>query len=215
MVFWFRFRGTNGKSWRGRAMRKIVFFVHTTLDGFIANANDELWERFPWGEDEMAFTNDFFRSTDTWVLGRKMYEIIVPWWSAVAAGTPPEDASLITARDQEFADLLKGMTKVVISKTLGDAGCERIVINDNVGEALLSLKQQPGKDILLSCGPGLLAPLADQSGLIDQYMIVVHPAVLGTGKHLFGDLRRELPLQLLEAKVFPAGCVLLRYHPSS
>lgn len=86
------------------------------------------------------------------------------------------------------------------------------MIRENLVEELSRLKEQQGKAIVLSCGPDLLAPLAQQPGLIDQYLIVVHPAILGTGKHLFRDVQQELPLQLLETKVFDGGCVVLRYQ---
>ena len=70
----------------------------------------------------MAFNNALFRIADTWVLGRKMYEGIVPWWDAVAEGAPPEDATALTETDLEFAALQRGMTKVVLSRTRDDAG---------------------------------------------------------------------------------------------
>lgn len=144
-----------------------------------------------------------------------MYDVIVPWWTAVADGAPVEDAEVITARDREFADLMRDMTVVVASRTLREEGGARIVIGEDVVEQISGLKQQPGKDILLSCGPGLLAPLAQQPGLIDQYLIIVHPAALGSGKPVFGELRRELSLELLETRVFAGGCVALRYQPTA
>jgi hypothetical protein len=55
------------------------------------------------------------------VFGAKVHEAIVPWWDAVAAGTMDEDAGVLTARDQESADLLQGMIKVVVSTTLDSA----------------------------------------------------------------------------------------------
>ena len=66
--------------------------------------------------------------------------------------------------------------------------------------------------ILLSCGPGTLASLAATPGLIDEYLIAVHPAVLGDGPRLFDGLGTDLALRLLEAKVFDGGCVLQRYE---
>ena len=196
-------------------MRRLTFFAHTTLDGFIADAAGELWERFRWGEQEMAFNNAFFRTADTWVLGRKMYEAIVPWWDMVAAGRPPEDAPALTERDVEFAALHQAMTKIVVSRTLDEAGGARRVIRTNVAGELAELKRQSGRDIVLSCGPDLLAELAPVPGLIDQYLIAVHPTVLGRGMHLFRGIRRELPLELRDTAVFDAGTVVLRYSAIS
>src|SRR5262245_34832424 len=115
----------------------------------------------------MAFNNDFFRRADTWVLGRRMYEPIVPWWDGVAAGAPPPDAPPPTELDREFAALYRDMTKVAVSRTLDDAGGTRVVIRANPADELLDLKRRPGREIVLSCGPDLLAELA-RPGLVDQ-----------------------------------------------
>jgi len=193
-------------------MRKLVFFVHATLDGFMAKADGDLWERFAWGEEEMAFNNDFFRTADTWVLGRRMYEVIVPWWREVARGATPEDTEHVTAGDREFAALFAGMTVVAVSRTLEEQDGTH-VFGADVADRILALKQQAGKDILLSCGPALLAELAQRPALVDEYLIIVHPAALGSGKPMFGELGHELPLELVEAQSFPGGCVALRYRP--
>ena len=196
----------------GDAARRLVVFLHATLDGFIATAEGTFWEPFPWGEVEMRWNNDQFRNFDTWVLGRTMYEVIVPWWTAVAAGTAPEDAGELTPATREFADLLAGMTKVVVSRTL-DPAEEREVIADDVPTALERLKRRPGRDIALSCGPELLSALAGRAGLIDEYLVIVHPAVLGAGVPLFAPLGREVALHLAETTAFDGGALALRYRP--
>ena len=83
-------------------MRKLVFHIQTTLDNRISHATGDLWEPFPWGPPETAYLTSLFRESDTWVLGRKLYEIIVPWWDAVATDGKPPDGSTVTAADLEF-----------------------------------------------------------------------------------------------------------------
>jgi dihydrofolate reductase len=192
-------------------MRKIVFHIQMTLNNRIANAEGGFWEPFPWGEEETSWLSEQFRQTDTWALGRKAYETIVPWWDRVAAGEVPEDAPAISAADREFAALQKSMTKVVISNTL-EPGEGRVVIKSDVAAELGSLKRQDGKDILLSCGPATLAPLASTPGLIDEYLLPVSPAVVAAGPQLFEGLSTDLALELADAKVFSAGAVVLRYR---
>ena len=191
-------------------MRKVVVHMQTTLDNRIANADGTFWEPFPWGEEEMAWINGRFRAADTWVLGRRTYEAIVPWWDQVAAGQVPDDAAELSAADREFAALLQDMTKVVLSRTLEATG-DRVVLQGDIAAELAALKRRDGKDILLSCGPATLAPLAAAPGLIDEYLLVVHPAVITTGPRLFELLPADLALRLLEAKVFEGGAVALRY----
>ncbi len=192
-------------------MRRIVVHMQATFNSRIAKADGGFWEPFAWGEEEMAYMNQFFRAADMWALSRKLYEAIVPWWDSVATGQIPDDAPTITTADREFAAILTSMTKVVFSRTLPPAD-DRVVVSGDIAAELAALKQRPGKTILLSCGPATLAPLAGIPGLIDEYLIAMHPAVIGTGPHLFDDLSTDLALRLIEAKVFKAGCVLLRYE---
>ncbi len=104
----------------------------------------------------------------------------MPWWDTVARGEVPADAPAITAADRDFAAMLTNMTKVVFSRTLPPAD-DRVVISGDIADELAVLKRRAGKTILLSCGPATLAPLAGTPGLIDEYLIAVHPAAIGAG----------------------------------
>jgi dihydrofolate reductase len=144
-------------------------------------------------------------------LARKLYEAIVPWWETVAAaGTAPGGAAL-TAADHEFAALQHGLKKVVFSRTLQPAD-DRTVVSGDLAAELAAMKGQEGKDILLTCGPETLAPLAGTPGLIDEYLLAISPAVLAGGPRVFEGLSADLGLELAEAKVFEGGCLLLRYR---
>lgn len=191
-------------------MRRLVYHLQATLDLRISTAAGEFWEPFPWGEVETAHLTELFGEADTWVLGRKMYEVIVPYWHGVADGDQPAE----TDADRAFAKVLRQLTKVAISRTL-QPSAERTVIGDDVPAKLQELKDQDGKDILLSCGPGTLAPLAATAGLIDEYLLSLSPAVLSGGPRIFDGLERDLALELVDTKVFDAGVVLLRYRTSA
>jgi len=192
-------------------MRKLVFHIQTTLNNRIANTDGGFWEPFPWGEEETAWLNTQFAEADTWVLGRVAYEVIVPWWDSVARGEVPDDAGELTDADRAFARLQQAMTKVVLSRTLEpDEG--RVVVSGDAVGALEALKRQDGKDILLSCGPETLAPLAAAPGLIDEYLLSITPAVLSSGPGLFDALTADLRLELAAAKVFGAGAIVARYR---
>lgn len=192
-------------------MRKIVVMMQTRLNNRIANADGEFWEPFPWGEEEMAYLNQDFRDADTWALSRVLYEAIVPWWDTVARGEVPDDAPLISAADREFAQLQKDMTKVVFSTTL-EPNEDRTVVSGDLATELAALKEQDGTKIILSCGPATLGPIADTRGLVDEYLLAVHPAVITAGPRLFDGLSTDLALELAESKVFDGGAVVLRYR---
>lgn len=192
-------------------MRKIVVHMQTTLNNRIADQDGAFWEPFRWGEEEAAYVNEHFRAADTWATGRRIYEAVVPWWDIVARGAVPEDAEQLTDTDREFAALLAAMTKVVFSRTL-PATDDRVVIKGDIAAQLAALKQQDGRNIILSAGPAILGPLADTPGLIDEYLLAVHPAVLSSGPELFEHVTTDLALELIEAKAFDGGCVVLRYR---
>ncbi len=193
-------------------MRKIVVHMQTTLDGRISNADGFFWEPLVFGDPETSFVNDAFRSADTWAMGRGLYQFVVPYWEQVAGGDPPAIGGEITPARQEFADLLVGLTKVVFSTTVtDDPDTQRVVIAGDIAAQLAEMKNQPGKDIVLSAGPETLGPLMGRAGLIDEYLLVVHPAVLAAGPRLFDHLTHDLALDLVHAEVFDAGAVVARY----
>lgn len=194
-------------------MRKIVVHMQTTLDGRISNTAGFFWEPLVFGDPETRFINDAFRSADTWAMGRGLYQFVVPYWEQVAAGNPPPIGGPITQARQEFADLLVGLSKVVFSTTMpDDPSTNRVVVSGDIGAQLAEMKNQPGKDIVLSAGPATLGPLATQPGLVDEYLLVIHPAVLADGPRLFGHLTRDLALDLVHAEVFNAGAIIARYR---
>jgi len=86
-------------------MRRLVLYMITTMDGFIAGRDGELGDWFPWDDEMKPFVNDIFRNTDTIVYGRVTYETIVPYWEAIAAGNQPPDVP-VTDGDVEYASAI-------------------------------------------------------------------------------------------------------------
>lgn len=194
-------------------MRKVIVLMQTTLDGRISTADGLFWQPFAWGEEETAYVNQTYAQADTWVMSRKLYESVVPYWEQVAAGTSPETAVLNSPASLEFARLLGGMTKVVLSHHLtDDPATLRIVRSGNPVEHLQELKEQEGADIVASFGPATLGPLADVPGLIEEYLFIIHPAVLASGPRLFDHITRDLGFTLASARIFDSGAAVMRYR---
>ena len=193
-------------------MRRIVVVMQTTLNNRIGSSEfGVFWEPFPWGEPEQAWINEVFRRADTWAMSRRMFDAIVPWWDEIAAGRLPDDAVELHPADLEFATIQHGLTKLVFSTSL-EPSADRRVIHGDLAAQLDALKAGDGADIILSCGPRTLAPLAATPGLIDEYVVAVHPAVLGDGPGLFDGLEADLALDLVESRTFEGGAVVLRYR---
>lgn len=188
-------------------MRKVVLYMFTTLDGFIAGPNGEFDDYVP-SDEEMKFANEFFSSADGILFGRVTYEGFVSYWDTLDL----TDAS-IGEGDAEFARIFRNMTRVVFSRTLEKVEDNTILIKDDIAAEVMKLKQEPGRDLALICGPELLATLA-QLGLVDEYLILVKPRVSGRGKALFGEIKERVLLKLLSTRVFESGVVMHQYQPA-
>jgi len=112
-----------------------------------------------------------------------------------------------------FADRMNSLPKFVVSTTLEEVEWNNsTLIKENIAEEVAKLKQQPGQDILVA-GSGDLVHTLMQHDLIDEYRLMVHPVVLGSGKRLFREGTNTLKLQLSETKSFSSGNVVLTYQP--
>lgn len=186
-------------------MRKVILYMFTTLDGFVAGPNGE-FDDFEPSVEEHKYANQLFSSADAVLFGRKTYEAFVSYWDALDltdASTPPVEL--------EFASIFRKLTRVVFSRTLERVPENTILINDNLAAAVTHLKQKPGRDLLLVCGPELLATLV-QHALVDEYRLLVKPTVFGRGIALFGELQEKLRLKLVSTRVFDSGVVLHHYQ---
>lgn len=194
-------------------MRKLTVHMQVTLDGRISRPDGMFWEPFPWGDVETEYLNPVFADAGGWVMSRRLYEFVVPYWEQVAAGTAPASGIADSPARDEFARILTGLDKIVLSTTLGDdPATRRSVISGDVAARIHELKASEGHDLIGSFGPATLGPLADEPGLIDEYLVVVHPAVLTAGPRLFDHLSRDLALELVDSRIFGAGASLLHYR---
>jgi dihydrofolate reductase len=184
-------------------MRKLIFFMLTTLDGFYEGPNKEIdWHNVD--EEFNEFAIEQLNSVDVLLFGRVTYELMASYWPTPAA----------TTNDPIVADKMNGLPKIVFSKTLSSVEWQNTrLVKENIAEEISKLKQQPGKDLIIF-GSSDLAVTLIQHGLIDEYRIMVNPVVLGNGKSLFKGINHKLNLKLLKTKTFRSGNVLLYYQPA-
>lgn len=185
-------------------MRKIISFMHISLDGFVAGPNGEMnWIKV----DEELFDHIGKRigETDTALYGRATYEMMEGYWPA--AGDEP-DAS---KHDIEHSAWYKKAHKVVLSKTVKDANLTNTtIISDNLPDSINEIRQQEGTEILLFGSPTATHSLIQQN-LIDGYWLFVNPVILGQGIPLFADIKDKIKLNLLTTRQFASGVTELSY----
>ena len=188
-------------------MRNVILWMQQSVDGFIEGPNGE----FDWPivrEELHQYFIDQARALDTFLYGRRVYQLMANFW-------PTADADpSSTEQTVEFARIWKRMPKIVFSKTLDHAEWNTRVVSENIAEEITRLKGQPGKDMALFGGADIAATFM-RLGLIDEYRLFVHPVVLGGGKRLFGRLDGRTNVQLVEARTFDPGVVLLRYRQAA
>lgn len=195
-------------------MSSITVMMQTTLDNRIAKSFGVFWEPFAYGDAEQEYMNQWWATNTTWIMGRGLFEAVSPWWTKVANGELPDDLPEMTAPTREFGRIFAGLEKIVVSNTL-ESTSERSVISGDIAARLIELKARPGKRMVLSCGPALFGHLIKVTGLIDELSLVVHPAVIISGPRLFEQLETNLALELIDAKTFDAGSILLRHRVQS
>jgi dihydrofolate reductase len=183
-------------------MRKLIYSMMVSLDGFVARPNGDL----DWvvADEEMhLFVNDQQHEIDTYLYGRRLYEVMRYWETA---DHNPET----TAFERQFAETWQNMPKIVFSATLDQVQGNTWLVRDNAVEEIRRLKQQPGKDMDLG-GPTLAATFIKRN-MVDEYGLFVQPVALGRGIPFFPALENSLNLHLVETRPFQSGVVYLRYQ---
>jgi dihydrofolate reductase len=185
-------------------MRNLIFFMHTSLDGFIAGLNGEMnWIKL---DDAMFdFVATMTDQSDTALYGRVTYEMMQSYWPK--AGEQPNASK----HDKVHSNWYNNVSKVVLSKTIQETGLYNTkVISDQLSNNINKLKQQNGKNILIFGSPGASQSLLNE-GLIDEFWLFVNPIILGQGMPLFKDITGTTKLNLIESKTFACGVIALHY----
>jgi dihydrofolate reductase len=183
-------------------MRKAIYEIMASLDGFIEGPNHELdWAIVD--EELHRYINGQERAIGAHLYGRRMYETMSYWQTADA--DPSNPAYVV-----EYARIWQNMPKIVFSRTLEHVEGNARLVRDNIAEEIAKLKAQPGKDMVL--GGADIASTFIRLGLVDEYRLYVHPVVLGSGTRVFPSLDNKIDLRLTETRPFGSGVVLLRYQ---
>jgi dihydrofolate reductase len=184
-------------------MREIAYFVHTSLDGCVEGPDGE----FDWpvmGPELSGYSRELTARYGEFAYGRRVWDMMSGFWpTAESISDDPHDVA--------FAPVWRETPKIVFSRTLEKAGWNTRVVGGDLREAVTALKAEQGKDVLLMGGAELAAELTAR-GLIDEYLVCVHPVVLGGGKRPFAEGTARLGLDLVESRTFDGRVVLLRFR---
>jgi dihydrofolate reductase len=182
-------------------MGALIYSALTSLDGYVADEDG----KFDWAEPDEevhALVNDLTRPVGIYLLGRRMYDVLVAWETLDTADEPP--------CIKDFAEIWRAADKIVYSKTLDAASSARTRIEHEFDpDAVRKLKSEASRDLTVG-GPNLAAQ-AFESGLVDECHLFLAPIVVGGGNQALPDDVR-LGLELLDERRFANGTVHLRYR---
>ena len=183
-------------------MARLIYSMIMSLDGYVEDEHGD----FGWGAPEdgavHSYINELASSVGTYLYGRRMYETMVYWETAHTVPDQPQ-VVLDWARQWQAAE------KIVYSRTLAEPRSARTRIEREFDpNAVRQLKAGAQHDITVD-GPELAAQ-AIRAGLVDEFQLIVCPAIVGGGKRFFPEGVR-LDLELAEERRFGSGVVVLRY----
>ena len=180
-------------------MAKLVYSAIASLDGYVADEQGR-WDWSVPDEDVHALVNDLVRPLGTWLLGRRMYEVVVAWETI-------DDKDPVI---RDFAEIWRSADKVVYSRTLEEPSSARTRIEREFDpEAVRRMKAESERDVSIA-GPELAA-LAFRAGLVDEIQLFLSPIIVGAGSPALPD-GVKVPLELLDERRFDNDVVHLRYR---
>jgi dihydrofolate reductase len=192
-------------------MSRIVVINHLTLDGVMqgpGRPDEDTRDGFELGGwagpniDEVvgAAMGARMPQSGGLLLGRRSYEDMLGYWNT---------------QDSPFKDMLNDAPKYVASGTLSEPlpWPNSTLLTGDVAKAVARLKEQPGKDLNVM-GSGELIQTLMRHDLVDEYLLLVHPLVLGTGRRLFADGGPQASLRLVDSTVSTTGVLIATYEPS-
>jgi dihydrofolate reductase len=194
-------------------MRKVVAFISLTLDGVMqapGRPDEDTRGGFAHGGWAQPFADPVMASvatedmadTGSILLGRRTYEDFYSYW--------PHQT------DNPYTEVLDNTQKYVASTTLQEPlpWQSSTLLAGDAADAVARLKEQPGADIVV-LGSGELVQSLRRRNLVDRYVLLIHPLILGTGRRLFPDGAAPTTLRLVDSKTTTTGVVIATYEEAT
>ena len=185
-------------------MRKLVLFIHISLDGFTADSNGSMdWIKVD--EEMFDYAGQRTKESDIALYGRGTFKLMESYWPTAA------DSPKSTKHDIEHSVWYNKVDKILASRTWKEPIPSKTrVLGDNLVSEIKKLKKQDGKDIIMFGSPTLAQSMIREN-LIDDYWLFINPILLGRGTTIFKGLESKIMLKLMLNKTFSSGVVCLHF----
>ncbi|QHE62571.1 dihydrofolate reductase [Rossellomorea vietnamensis] len=188
-------------------MRKLVLFLHASLDGFVEGPKGDMdigWVSYD--ADLEKHAKEILSTADTVIWGRGTYQMMHSYWPSVSSNPTASQ------HERDHAEWIEKTEKIVFSRTLEKVEWNNSrLVKEDVMKEINNLKQQPGQDMVILGSPRFAHYLM-QLDLIDEYKITVSPVLIGSGLPLFQGIKEKINLKLIENKTFDSGAIGLVYQ---
>lgn len=186
-------------------MRKIVLFLHQSLDGYCATLDGRL-DWIPYNESLQKYGERMVQTVGNPLYGRVTYEMMKSHFPKML------NDSTASAHDREHAAWIENIEKIVFSTTLAKEDWHNArVISSNVEEEVKKLKKGEGKDLVIFGSPTLARSLMEMN-LIDEFQFTVSPVILGKGLTFIRSIEERTNLELVSSEQIEGGIVALHYR---
>jgi dihydrofolate reductase len=189
-------------------VKKIVVFTNLTLDGVMqapGRPEEDRRGEFAHGGwatpyAAMMEADGILGDTGALLFGRHTYEDFYGFWP--------------NQKDNPFTSILNNTPKFVASRTLRGPlpWMNSTLLEGEAAESVAKLKKEPGENLLMF-GSGVLVQSLMRHGLVDNYVLLIHPLILGSGRRLFPDGGPSATLQLVDSKTTSSGVLIANYRP--
>jgi dihydrofolate reductase len=184
-------------------MGKLLVYNFVSANGYFKGPNEDIsWAHQNPSQEEKDFAAENAQGGAILLFGRKTYQMMAGYW-------PSPEAK------KNNAGVAEGMNKaekIVFSKTLKKADWDNTrVVSGNIEEEVRKLKQSEKHITVL--GSGSIVNQLAEAGLVDEFQVMIHPVVIGSGTSFLKDIHKKIDLVLTKTRSFKSGIVLLCYQP--
>lgn len=191
-------------------MRKLIMKMSISIDGFVGGPNGENdWVFKSSDSESLAWSVKQSWEAGLIIMGRKSFEGMASYWPTAAGpfAAPMNEIHKAVFSKKGFKNNLSNAEQLPAVASWAQAR----IFNGDLAEEIKKLKSEPGKSVVAIGGAGFMRSLI-ATGLIDEYLLVTHPVVLGKGLAIFNDVEQPLDLKLAEVKTFAKGIIARRYN---
>jgi len=195
-------------------VRELILKMSMSLDGFVSDLEGTNSWMYGSDEESQAWAVEITWNASLHIMGSRTFQAMAPFWpTSTMAFAPPMNEIPKAVFSRQGPAVLAGLDAPSGSAPGAESWGQAYVASGDLAEEIARLKAGDGKPILAHGGATFARSLVAH-GLVDQFVLGVHPVALGKGLPLFSELAAPMPLKLVSSRAFPGGAMAQVYRPA-